>query len=143
MKKLEIYEPAGCASGVCDPMIEADLNRLERMIVDLRERGVSVSRYNVIDDMPAFMESFVVKQAIATKGIECLPLTIVDGKIELTSEYPTDFALARWVGLPWSDLEIYAEREKREKTVLFGFSDDVSNSDCDDSDCSGDCDSCG
>lgn len=61
MKKVEIYEPAGCASGVCDPMIEADLIRIERMVKDLRERGVSVSRYNVIDDMPAFMDSFVVK----------------------------------------------------------------------------------
>ena len=27
MKKVEIYEPAGCAGGACDPMIEADLIR--------------------------------------------------------------------------------------------------------------------
>lgn len=143
MKKVEFYEPVGCAGGICDPMIEADLLRIERMIQDLRERSVSVSRYNVMDDMPAFMESFVVKEAIATKGIECLPLTIVDGKIEMMGKYPTDFALARWAGLSWSDLEIYAEREKREKTVLFGFSDEIRGNDCGDSDCSGDCDSCG
>lgn len=139
MKKIELYEPAGCAGGVCDPMIEADLIRIERMIQDLRERGVSVSRYNVMDDMPAFMASFVVKEAIATKGIECLPLTIADGKIELYGEYPTDFALAKWAGLPWEDLEIYAEREKREKTVLFGYN----NNECGDTDCDGDCGSCG
>ncbi len=142
MKKVEFYEPAGCASGVCDPMIEADLLRIEHMVKDLRERGVSVSRYNVMDDMPAFMASFVVKEAIATQGIECLPLTIVEGKIEMSGKYPTDFALARWAGLPWSDLEIYAEREKREQTVLFGFSDEVKGNDCDDSDCTGDCSSC-
>ena len=139
MKKVEIYEPAGCASGVCDPMIEAALIRIEHMVQDLRERGVSVSRYNVMDDMPAFMDSFVVKEAIATKGIDCLPLTIVDGKIEMSGEYPTDFALAKWAGLPWGDLEVYAEREKREKTVLFGGGGDVS---CDSDDCDGDCNSC-
>ena len=143
MKKVEIYEPAGCASGVCDPMIEADLIRLERMVQDLRDRGVSVSRYNVMDDGPAFMASYVVKEAIATKGIECLPLTIIDGKIELMEKYPTDFALAKWAGLPWSDLEIYADREKREKTVLFGFAESNDNDGCDGGDCSGDCNSCG
>ena len=87
MKKVEIYEPAGCAGGACDPMIEADLIRIEHMVQDLRERGVSVTRYNVMDDMPAFMDSFVVKEAIATKGIDCLPLTIVDGKIEMMEKY--------------------------------------------------------
>lgn len=143
MKKVEIYEPAGCAGSACDPMIEADLIRIEHMVQDLRERGVSVTRYNVMDDMPAFMDSFVVKEAIATKGIDCLPLTIVDGKIEMMEKYPTDFALAKWAGLPWGDLEIYAEREKRDKTVLFGFNEDVKDNDCDDSDCTGDCNSCG
>ncbi|MDO9493593.1 arsenic metallochaperone ArsD family protein [Acetobacterium sp.] len=143
MKKVEIYEPAGCASGVCDPMIEADLIRIERMVQDLRERGVSVSRYNVMDDMSAFMDSFVVKEAIATKGIDCLPITIVAGKIEMMGKYPSDFALAKWAGLPWSDLEIYADREKRGQTVLFGLSEDVKDNDCDESDCSGDCNSCG
>ncbi len=142
MKKVEIYEPAGCASGVCDPMIEADLIRIEHMVQDLRDRGVSVSRYNVMDDMPAFMASFVVKEAIATKGIDCLPLTVVDGKIEMAEEYPTDFALAKWAGLPWSDLEVYADREKCEKTVLFGYSDVEKKSDCDDEDCNGDCSCC-
>lgn len=143
MKKIEIYEPAGCASGVCDPMIEADLIRLEHMVTDLRDRGISVSRYNVMDDGPAFMASYVVKEAIATKGIDCLPLTIVDGKIELMEKYPTDFALAKWAGLPWSDLEIYADREKRDSTVLFGFADTDNDGSCDDGDCSGDCNSCG
>lgn len=139
MKKVEIYEPAGCASGVCDPMIEADIIRMERIVQDLRDRGVSVSRYNVMDDAPAFLASYVVKEAIAIKGIECLPLVIVEGKIESMETYPTDFALAKWAGLPWSDLEIYADREKREKTVLIGLSDDG----CDDEDCEGDCGSCG
>lgn len=143
MKKVEIYEPAGCASGVCDPMIEADLLRLERMVTDLRDRGVSVSRYNVMDDGPAFMASYVVKEAIATKGIECLPLTIVDGKIEMMAKYPTDFALAKWAGLPWSDLEIYADREKQNNTVSFGYVEADDDGGCDDGDCSGDCNSCG
>lgn len=143
MKRIEIYEPAGCASGVCDPMIEADLIRLERMVTDLRDRGVSVSRYNVMDDGPAFMASYVVKEAIATKGIDCLPITIADGKIELMEKYPTDFALAKWAGLPWSDLEIYADREKGEKTVLFGLAEADDDTGCDDGDCSGDCNSCG
>ncbi|MDD3307288.1 MAG: arsenic metallochaperone ArsD family protein [Acetobacterium sp.] len=144
MKKVEIYEPAGCASGTCDPMIEADLIRIERMVKDLRERGVSVSRYNVMEHKAAFMESDAVKEAIVTNGIECLPITIADGKIEMMDEYPSDLALAKWAGLPWSELEIYAEREKRDKMffVSNGEPKVTPESGCDDADCSGDCGSC-
>ena len=146
MKRIEIYEPAGCASGACDPMIERTLTRMEHMVQDLRERGVSVSRFNVMDDGPAFLASDLVKEALATRGLECLPLVIVEGKIESDGEYPTDLELARWAGLPWSDLEIYAEREKRELArPMMGFevldADDGEDKECD-CDCDGDCGSC-
>ena len=130
MKKIEIYEPVGCASGSCSPEIERELIRIERMAQNLREKGVSVARHNIMDDGPAFLASEVVKNALETKGTECLPLVLVDGKIESEEEYPTDLELAKWAGLPWSDLEIYAEREKRENTYSKTSG-------------SGGCDSCG
>lgn len=116
MKKIEIFEPVGCASGSCSPEIERELIRIERIVQDLREKGISISRHNIMDDGPAFLASEVVKNALETEGTECLPLVLVDGKIESKDEYPTDLELAKWAGLPWSDLEIYAEREKREST---------------------------
>lgn len=116
MKKIEIYEPVGCSSGSCSPQIQMELLRMERVVNELREKGVTVSRFNIMDDGPAFLASEVVKKALATEGTECLPLVLVDGKIESKEEYPTDLELAKWAGLPWSDLEIYANREKREST---------------------------
>jgi len=140
MKRIEIYEPAGCASGVCDPMIEADLLRIEHMVADLRGQGVSVSRFNVMDDGPAFLASDLVKKALVEKGPDCLPVVIVDGKIESEGEYPTDLELAKWGGLPWSDLEIYANRERRDTAIAMDL---ARGGDCDsDDDCDGDCSSC-
>lgn len=118
MKKLEIYEPGGCGSGKCSPEIEAELVRMDHIIKELREKGVSVSRFNIIDHGPAFLENAVVKTILEKDGLDCLPLVLSEGKIESQGQYPSDLALAKWGGLPWSDLEIYAEREKREKTVL-------------------------
>jgi hypothetical protein len=138
MKRIEIYEPAGCAAGACDPMLERTLTRIEHMIQDLRERGVSVSRFNVMDDGPAFLASDLVKEALATRGLSCLPLVIVEGRIESEGEYPTDLELAKWAGLPWSELEVYAEREKRELgQTRIGLGGCEADEDCD-----GDCGSC-
>jgi len=130
MKKIEIYEPAGCASGNCDPAIEQDLIRIEHMVQDLRERGISVSRYNIIDDGPAFLANEAVKIALVDDGVEALPFYVVDGKIESKGEYVTDLELAKWAGLPWSDLEVYANIEKRDKHVFMSGGD-------------GGCDTCG
>jgi len=116
MKKIEIYEPVGCASGSCSPQIEMELHRIERIVKDLREKGVTVSRFNIMDDGPAFLASEAVKEVLVAEGTDCLPLVLVDGKIESKIEYPSDLELAKWAGLPWSDLEIFANREKREST---------------------------
>lgn len=116
MKKIKIYEPVGCASGSCSPEIQMELLRIERIVNELREKGVTVSRFNIMDDGPAFLASEVVKEVLVAEGTDCLPLVLVDGTIKSRLEYPTDLELAKWAGLPWSDLEIYAEREKREST---------------------------
>ncbi|KNZ43112.1 arsenic metallochaperone ArsD family protein [Acetobacterium bakii] len=113
MRKIEIYEPAGCASGFCDPAIEKDLLRMEHLVQDLRERGVSISRYNIIDDGPAFLANEAVKTALVEDGVEALPFIVVEGKLESKGEYPTDLEFAKWAGLPWSDLANYANIEKR------------------------------
>ncbi|MDK2962413.1 MAG: hypothetical protein PWP20_1539 [Eubacteriaceae bacterium] len=78
----------------------------------------------------------MVKKALETEGLECLPLVISDGMIMSREAYPSDLALAKWGGLPWSDLEIYAEIEKRDKTVIL-MPEEISSSDC-----SGSCESC-
>lgn len=118
MKKLEIYEPGGCDSGNCSPEIQAELTRMEHIIEELREKGVSISRFNIIDHGPAFLANERVKKALEEEGLDCLPLVLSAERIESRGDYPSDLALAKWGGLPWSDLEIYAEREKRDKVVL-------------------------
>jgi len=136
MKRLEIYEPAGCAGGNCNTEIEKELVRMERIVNDLREKGVSISRFNVMEHSQAFLDNMLVKKALETEGLECLPLVISDGMIMSREAYPSDLALAKWGGLPWSDLEIYAEIEKRESTE-YKTLDEISSSDC-----SGSCESC-
>lgn len=106
--------------GVCSPVIEKELLRIAHMIQDMRDRGVEVLRYNIMDDGQAFLNSEVIKDLLVkTGGTDFLPAVVVDGKVMSQNDYPTDLELAKWAGFSWGDLEIYAEREKREKTVLF------------------------
>jgi hypothetical protein len=113
MKNMQIYEQKACVKGECSPEIERELARIDHMVQDLRERGGCVQRYNIIDEGATFLESELVKKTLEKDGIESLPIIIVEGVIESQGEYPTDLELAKWAGLPWSDLAIYAEREKR------------------------------
>ncbi|WKY47936.1 arsenic metallochaperone ArsD family protein [Eubacteriaceae bacterium ES3] len=136
MKRLEIYEPAGCVGGNCNSEIEKELVRMEHIVNDLREKGVSISRFNVMEHSQAFLDNPLVKNALETEGLECLPLVLSEGVIMSREEYPSDLALAKWGGLPWSDLEVYAELEKRDHT-FFLTEEQVSSSEC-----SGSCDSC-
>ncbi|MGL4605985.1 MAG: arsenic metallochaperone ArsD family protein [Eubacteriaceae bacterium] len=130
MPRIEIYEPQGCVGGTCSPEIQEVLKRMERIVQDIRDREIEVIRYNIMEDGPAFLKSQVVKDLIVeTEGTDCLPIVVVDGKIMSTENYPTDLELVKWAGFPWEDLEIYANKEKREKTFLF-------------SEGSGGCDSC-
>jgi hypothetical protein len=74
------------------PQFAADLHWLEF-------RGVQVDRYALSLEPEMFATVGAVQQALASDGVECLPLILVDGQIVGRGSYPSREDLAAVSGL--------------------------------------------
>ena len=100
MAHIAIYDPAGCcATGVCDPSMSEDMAQFASAIQGLTEQGVDVERYELSSQPAAFVENAVVKSALDTDGVDCLPLIIVDGEIVSKGAYLNRADLSDKVGI--------------------------------------------
>lgn len=99
--KLQIFDPPMCcASGVCGTEVDSNLINFAVSIQWLGMAGVQVERFNPLHQYAAFAANAAVTQAVNEKGIECLPLILLNGQIVSTGTYPSRLELADIVGLP-------------------------------------------
>lgn len=105
MKKLELFEPAMCCStGVCGPSIDEKLLTITSIFEALEDVSqIEASRYNLSSTPDAFVKNEAVLKTIQEKGNEILPITVLDGKIVKTNDYPTKEELADYTGLIFVD----------------------------------------
>ena len=106
MKKLQLFEPAMCCStGLCGPSIDPELLRISTLIDDLKAAGVEVERFNLNSAPAAFAENETVKNMLAVRGADALPITMLDDMVVLTDRYPTNEEVFGWLKLdgPKSD----------------------------------------
>ncbi|MCE9614756.1 MAG: arsenite efflux transporter metallochaperone ArsD [Lentisphaerae bacterium] len=97
--KLDVFDPPMCcSSGVCGPKVDPVLPRFAADLDWLRGQGVAVARYNLAQQPMAFADNETVKTAL-TEDENCLPLTLVEGKIACRGRYPTRSELARFAGV--------------------------------------------
>jgi NAD-dependent dihydropyrimidine dehydrogenase PreA subunit len=100
MKKLKLFEPAMCCStGLCGPSIDPELLRISTLIDDLKKAGVEVERFNLNSAPAAFAETETVKNMLAIRGTEALPITMLDDTVVLTDRYPTNAEVFGWLKL--------------------------------------------
>lgn len=100
MPRIAIYDPAGCCStGVCDPAMSEDMAQFAAAIEGLTQQGVEVERYELSSQPGAFVQNTVVKGALDSHGVECLPLIIVDGEIVSKGAYLNRADLSAKVGI--------------------------------------------
>lgn len=98
--KLEIYDPPMCCStGVCGPRVDPALVQFAADLEWLQRKGVEVLRYNLSQQPAAFVGAPVVKAALTAIGNDCLPLTLVDGKVACMGSYLSRDLLARVAGV--------------------------------------------
>ncbi|EPE62235.1 arsenical resistance operon trans-acting repressor ArsD [Exiguobacterium sp. S17] len=98
--KLEVFEPAMCCpTGLCGPAIDPELTRIATIHYVLKQRGFDVERYNLASEPNRFVENANV-QAEITKGLDMLPLTVIDGEIVKRGAYMTNEEIAELTGLP-------------------------------------------
>lgn len=98
--KIEVFEPAMCCStGVCGPSVDPVLPRFAADAEWLKGQGVAIERYNLSQQPAPFAANAAVKDEIAKRGVECLPIFVVNGKIVSWGAYPVREQLAKWAGV--------------------------------------------
>lgn len=100
MKTLDVFDPPMCCStGVCGEEVDSNLLRFAADLEWLKAGGVAVRRFSLSQDPQAFMNEPEVLTAVSSKGTQCLPMVVVDGKIVSRGSYPKRDELARLTGL--------------------------------------------
>jgi len=100
MKKIEIFDPAMCCpTGVCGPSIDSELLRIATVVNGLKEKGIFIQRHGLAAEPQDFVDNKVVSDILQKEGVDVLPITLVEGKIVKTKEYPTNQELSGWIGV--------------------------------------------
>ncbi|MGJ9457340.1 arsenite efflux transporter metallochaperone ArsD [Oceanobacillus sp. CF4.6] len=105
MKKVAIYDPAMCCStGVCGPSVDPDLTRVASAVYSLEKQGVDIKRYNLANNPAAFAENETINQVLQEKGVDALPITLLNQKVAKAGAYPTNEEFADWTEVKVEEL---------------------------------------
>jgi hypothetical protein len=103
MRKLAVYDPAMCCpSGMCGVSIDPEIIRIATLLHALKKHNIEVKRYNLSSNPMEFVSQQAVNTMINEKGIDCLPLTVLDDVIVFSHRYPTNVEVMSLLGLPIS-----------------------------------------
>ncbi len=88
--QVEIYDrTAGCA---CRPGEQRGMMALRAVLYGIRKEfgdNVTISYFTLDRNKEKFEENEEVKKLLSEKGLEVLPITVVNNKIRKTGENPT------------------------------------------------------
>ncbi len=99
MTKVQIFDKAMCCStGICGPQVDPVLPQFAADLDWLEKQGHDVSRFNLAQNPAEFASNASVQKMLASEGVECLPLVIVDDRIVGRGEYPSREKLSTWTG---------------------------------------------
>jgi hypothetical protein len=105
MKKMQIFEAAMCCStGLCGVGVDPELLRISTVLSALKKNGVEVERFNLSGSPQEFVDNKVINKFITEKGVDEMPVTILDGEIVLVGKYPTNQELMKFLEVPMSFL---------------------------------------
>lgn len=100
MSKMKIYEPAMCCStGLCGVGVNPELLRMSTALNNLKKLGIAVERYNLSNAPREFIRNKAVNEFINSKGVEKLPVIVVDDKIVIEGRYPTNQEISQILGI--------------------------------------------
>ena len=101
MKKLFLYEPAMCCStGVCGPSVNEDLIRVSSIMNELKKaEGIQAVRYNLSANPNSFVRNSKVTEFLQEKGMNSLPITVVNDEVIKIGSYPSNKEIMDYTGL--------------------------------------------
>lgn len=121
MPKLQVFDPAMCCpTGVCGPSVDPALPRFAADLEWLRSKGVDVERHNLAQEVAVFTSNPVVKTTLNSRGTNCLPLVLVDGKIVSEGIYPTREQLAKFTAVKFEPGPAISQAKPQEPLVTIG-----------------------
>ncbi|QDT53908.1 Arsenical resistance operon trans-acting repressor ArsD [Caulifigura coniformis] len=97
MKTIQVFDkPMCCSTGVCGPRVDPVLPKFAADLDWLKSQGHTVERYNLAQQPQEFLKYPEVHKLIGVRGVECLPIVMVDGKIVSRRGYPSREMLEMW-----------------------------------------------
>lgn len=90
--KIEIFEQTMCcSSGICGPSVDTNLVKISENIELIKKEisDVVIERYQPQTHSMKFMANMEVGKLIRENGQKILPITVVNGKIIKTGQYPS------------------------------------------------------
>ena len=116
MKIMQIFEPAMCCStGLCGVGVDQELLRISTVLNAMGKNGVNVERFNLSSAPQEFVTNKVVNTLIMEKGVDELPVTILDGEIVITGRYPQNEEFVKLLEIPVSFL---GEQPKADENTI-------------------------
>ena len=113
MKKMQIFEPAMCCStGLCGVGVDPELLRISTVLNTLKNNGVPVDRFNLSNAPQEFVVNKTVNDFVSKKGVEGLPVIVVDGEIIITGRYPSNEEFMKLLEVPAHYIGGNAETKK-------------------------------
>ena len=110
MKEIKIFEPAMCCeTGLCGVGVDPELMRISTVINTLKEKDITVERFNLSNAPQAFVDNKVVNDFINQYGVDNLPVILVDGQIKVIGHYPSNAEFTEWFALPDDVLNVSRE----------------------------------
>lgn len=96
-RQVQVYDkPMCCSTGVCGPQVDPVLPRFAADLEWLSKQGHTVQRFNLAQQPAEFVRHATVQQLLASEGVECLPVVLVDGQVVSRGQYPSRDELASW-----------------------------------------------
>lgn len=96
--KIEVFDPPMCCpTGVCGPNVDPALLAIQEAILALQKEGFAVERFSLSHQIDKFMQNQTVATLLNEKGLEVLPVTLIDGEIFKSGTYPSYEELAKAV----------------------------------------------
>ncbi|NFG61713.1 arsenite efflux transporter metallochaperone ArsD [Clostridium sp. CMCC3677] len=111
MKKMIIFDPAMCCStGVCGPSVNPELLRVATVLNTLKNKGIIVERHNLTSNPQIFVTNKIINEMLMTKGLEALPIIMVNGKIVKMGSYPSNKEFCQLLNIPEDYLKANIKR---------------------------------
>ncbi|OOM76710.1 arsenite efflux transporter metallochaperone ArsD [Clostridium sp. BL-8] len=118
MKKMIIFDPAMCCStGVCGPSVDKELLRVATVLNTLKNKGIVIERYNLTSNPQIFVSNKIINKILNTKGVEALPIIMVDGVVVKEGKYPTNEEFCSLLGIPSDTLKLNIKKASIKKST--------------------------